>query len=314
MDDLAGVDLNLLLALDALLAERNVTRAAKRVGIAQSSMSHALSRLRDLFEDPILVRTSRGMLPTPRAEELETPLRNALEQIRNTIRHSAAFDPSDVTATFSIATDAVQQVVLFPDLLETLSKEAPGVSIHNVRPSRPNATFARLRSGVIDVAIGSFDNFSAGIHAETLAVDRVVYVMRKGHPKASKKLTRKTYGELPQILYLPMTQEELPPDFKNLFQELGLPQSIIAQTPDPLAAMLIVAQTDFICAAAEAVVAPFKKSLGLITLKPPVPFPTYETKLIWHERTHNSPIHRWLREAIQETATKCRPQPSPGLA
>jgi len=308
MDDLARIDLNLLLAFDALLAERNVTRAARRIGVAQSSMSHTLSRLRVLFEDPILVRTSRGMVPTPRAEEMETPMRSALEQIRKTIRLSASFDPSDVSVKFSIATDGVQQTALFPHLLQMLSKNAPGISIRNLRPTRASSTYARLRSGVLDAAIGPFNEPPSGIHSETLGADRVVYVMRKKHPQAKKKLTREAYFRLSQILFLPMTQDEIPPDFKNLFRRLGLPNTIIAETPDPLAAMLIVSRTDLICAAAQLVVDPFKDALGLVTHEPPVPFPPFETKLIWHERTHESPLHRWLREAILETSKACRAQ------
>jgi len=308
MDDLARIDLNLLLAFDALLAERNVTRAAKRIGVAQSSMSHALARLRDLFEDPILVRTSRGMVPTPRAEEMETPMRNALEQIRNTVRLSASFDPSDVTVTFSIATDGVQQTALFPRLLQVLSKSAPGISLCTLRPTRASSTYARLRSGVLDAAIGPFNELPSGIHYETLGTDRIVYVMRKQHPQARNRLTREAYFQLPQILFLPMTQDEIPPDFKKLFRELGLPNTIIAQTPDPLAAMLIVSRADLICAAAELIVEPFKDALGLVIHEPPVRFPPYETKLVWHERTHDSPLHRWLRETIIETSRVCRAQ------
>jgi DNA-binding transcriptional LysR family regulator len=302
MIDLEAINVNLLVALNALFSERSVTRAGKKIGIAQSSMSHALSSLREMFDDPLLVRSPEGMIPTRRGEQLEGPLREALEQLRQAIEVSAEFEPASTSARFSVASDEIQQVILLPRLLQILHERAPGIFLHTEPPSEAETSYQRLRTGELDFALGTFDSLPAGIHREVLSTDRVIFVARKGHPRIKKVLSKERLKEEPQLLPTPITRGKLPSSVTSLLERHPGSPYFIATTPHLLASLFIASQTDIVTATVERVAKMYKETLGLVILPPPIALPAADTHIIWHERTHHSSAHRWLLDLLMELA------------
>ena len=302
MIDLGTINVNLLVALNALLSERSVTRAGKKIGIAQSSMSHALSSLREIFDDPLLVRSPEGMIPTPRGEQLEGPLREALEQLRKAIEVPAEFEPANASARFSVASDEIQQVILLPRLLQILHERAPGIFLHTEPPSDAENSYQRLRTGELDFALGTFDTPPAGIHREMLATDRVIFLARKGHPRIKKAPSKEQLKKEPQLLPTPITGGKLPSSLMSLLERRQDGPYFIGTTPHLLASLFIVSQTDIVTATLERVAKLYKEALGLVILSPPIALPSADTHIVWHERTHHSSAHKWLLQLLMELA------------
>ncbi len=298
MLDLEALDLNLLLALDALLAERNVTRAGKRIGVAQSSMSYSLSRLREIFEDPLFVRTSVGMVPTARAEELQTPLHEAIETLRRAIRPSAVFDPGSCDTTFRIAISSVQQLTHLAPLLRELPGLAPATAVEAFAPVRPTEVFQKLRGAELDLAVGQFEELPEGFHGATLTRDRVVCLVRKGHPRVRGKLTTRGLEREELIRIVPTASQRARSMERNLFDGAGVRPHSVLSSQDPLACLMIASQTDLVHTTLAGVAMMFAKGLGLRVVEPPFKIPVVEVDLIWHERTHQSAPHRWFRERL----------------
>jgi DNA-binding transcriptional LysR family regulator len=309
LTDLSSLNLNLLVALDALLSERSVTRAGRKIGLAQSSMSHALASLRDIFADPLLVRSAEGMVPTPRARELEAPLRRALEMLAIAIDTPAPFDPATATSTFGLASDAVQQVILLPDVLRALQERAPGMALHTEAPVDAEETYRKLASGELDFAIGHFDDPPGGVHRRHLATDHVVYVARKGHPRISRTLSKAAIGTERLLLPTPITSGEPPSSLLSFHQSREQAPGLIAATPHVLASLLLVSQTDVITGTIERVAEMYKDALGLAVFPSPVAMPPVDTHIVWHDRTEHSPAHLWLLDLLVERARASAQKP-----
>jgi len=186
---LSQIDVNLLVSLDTLLRERSVTGAAKRLGLSQSAMSHQLRRLRELFDDPILVGGRGGMVTTPLAETLEGPIRRALLDLGRAIRGELSFDPATAERTFTIATKDSVELLGLPPLLELLSREAPGIRLHG-RPIGPS-TFSALQEGDVDLVIGPDVEQTLGVpfpglRRRVLSRSGHACVVRAGHPVVAR--------------------------------------------------------------------------------------------------------------------------------
>ena len=183
MNDLRAVDLNLLVALDVLLAERSVRGAARRMGISPSAMSHTLARLRALLDDPLLVRAGRQLVPTPRAEALAAPLRDLLAQTRALLAPPDTLDPASLRRALRVVCTDHVSTVLMPRVDARLREDAPGVDL-NIVPLTPE-TMAALRAGTVDAAIGIFPEAPPEIRRRVLFSDRFVTVCRLDHPRIS---------------------------------------------------------------------------------------------------------------------------------
>jgi len=300
--DLTSLNLNLLVALDALLTERSVTRAGRKIGLAQSSMSHALASLRELFGDPLLVRSARGMVPTPRARELEAPLRRALDMLQTAIDTPTPFDPATASLTFGLASDAVQQVILLPGVFRVLQECAPGIALHTEAPVDAKETYAKLANGELDFAIGHFDDPPTDVHSRHLASDRIVYVARKGHPRISRTLSKATMRAERMLLPTPITSGEPPSSLLSFRQSREQTPGLLAATPHLLASLFLVSQTDVITGTVERVAEMYEDVLGLSIFPAPVAMPPVDTHIVWHDRTDHSPAHLWLLDLLEEHA------------
>ncbi|WP_437734500.1 LysR family transcriptional regulator [Sorangium sp. So ce1335] len=295
---LASIDLNLLVVFDALLAEGSVTRAAARVGLSQSAMSHALGRLRALIDDPVLVRTPRGMIPTPRAQELAGPIREALAKIEATVAQSPHFEPATARRSFSVATVDYVELILLPRLVQKLFSDAPFVDL----VARPYASdmWSSMETGKVDLAIGMFPSVPAGFYRQRLLEERYMCVVRKDHPVVRSKLTLKMYTSLPHALISPRGDSGGRVD--EVLAEQGLSRRVALQIPHFLVAAHIVAETDLVLTVPARIAQAFASTEALRVMKPPVELGGFSLDQVWHERHAKDPAHMWLRGIFAEIA------------
>ncbi|MBP2294524.1 LysR family transcriptional regulator [Azospirillum rugosum] len=303
--NLAGIDLNLLVALAALLDERNVTRAAGRVGLSQPAMSRALGRLRALFGDKLLVRTAAGLEPTPRAEALAAPLARVLAEVGRMVQ-PPDFDPAAQTGTVRIATVDYQTVVLLPRLLAHFAEVAPNLDVEVVLHGP--AAEEGIASGTIDLAIGVFDVAEAGYYQQTLYREDFACVVRADHPALQDgPMTAERFAGL-RHAFLTVGRDSSRAGFVDAaLDRLGLARRIVLRTPHFLAAPLIVAESDLVLTLPRRLAEHLRAMVPLAVFDPPVPMPAFAITQLWHERRHGDPAHAWLRAAVLTCAAAPRP-------
>lgn len=294
--DLTGVNLNLLVYLDALLTERSVTRAARRLGITQSAMSHNLRQLRDIFGDPLLVRGKGGMSPTPRAEELAVPLRSGLQFLRRTLDGEPAFDPAASSRRFVVAAGDAAAMLMLPKLLERLREAGPNIDLDIVPfDSRRYAT--QLETGEVDVAVSAYFPDAPAVRMRKLRPESFVCVVREGHPCVGESLDLATWAKLPHVLVSPQGHGG-PGVVDRVLAEHDLERRVAVRIRYFLAAPLLVARTDLVLTVVRSLAELFADSVPVRLLEPPVELPTFSTGIGWHERVHKDPANRWIRDQL----------------
>jgi DNA-binding transcriptional LysR family regulator len=299
MQNIAGLDLNLLVVLEALLAERSVTRAARRIGLSQPAVSNALGRLRLVLDDPLLVRTSRGMEPTPRALELGAPIAQALDTIRRALSTGAAFEPQRSAFTFRVLSTDHLELSLLPRLIEQLEESAPEVDLVITRVG--DRADEELRSGRVDLYLGSWSNAPSGFKQYLLRQETFACVARRGHPRIKSRLTLDTYLSVGHVL---VSSDDRPGGIVDTqLTDHALGRHVVLRTPHFLIAPLVVARTDLIATLPRGVATAFAQFLPLNVFKPPLDTPGFPIHMIWHPRTHEQAPHRWLREQIMNVTT-----------
>lgn len=291
-------DLNLLIVFDAVMQERSVTRAGSRIGLSQPAMSHALNRLRYMLKDELFVRTPEGMVPTPRAETLAQPLRNALSEMQLALE-PAAFDPAASDRRFALAINNYSAVVLAPPLVAAVSAAAPTVHL-DLRPSGTLDIVDRLDRGDLDLTIGSVDSPGERFATAPLLEDRFVMVMRRGHPASRRKLPAAAFAALP---HLEISSSREDTGFINRWlAERGLVRRIALRAPY-LSAAPILAQSDMVATLSRRIAQEFVRNHPLQIREPPYDSPRVRTIMLWHRRLDRHPAHRWIRDVIL-SATK----------
>lgn len=304
---LAGVDLNLLVTLDALLTERHVTRAARRLGLTQPATSHALARLRKMFNDPLLVRGPGGVLqPTPRAEALVPTIHRAITELAAAVRAPATFDPASARRTFWLGASDFVEMVLLPTLAARLGQLAPGIDLRVlVEPDNAPAALAR---GSLDVVLSPpLPEYASGCYQRALFDERFTCVVRRGHPAAARRLTLARFCELDHLLIAP---RGMPGSFvDNALAALNRKRRVALTVPHFMVAPHVVAHTDLILTLPSRLAELFAQSLGLVILPPPLEIPGFSMHMVWHERTHYDPGHRWLREQFAAVAQPAASRP-----
>jgi DNA-binding transcriptional LysR family regulator len=299
---LASVDLNLLVALDALLDARNVTRAAARVGITQSAMSHALARLRALTGDALLVRGGDGLVRTARAEALAEPVRRALGELARALAPPEPFDPRTARGRIVVGTSDYAELVLLPSFVARLARDAPGIDLR-VRAIGDDFV-PLLASGEIDLAIAPVAQAEgrAGVLARRLFAERFVCVMRKGHPLAAQRLTLARFVAASHALISPRGKEGGIVD--EALARLGHARRVAVAVPHFLIAPHVVAASDLLLTLAERVATTLAKPLGLAIRPMPseLRLEGFTMSAIWHERTSADPAQRWARDLFAEVA------------
>ncbi|HEX7759664.1 MAG TPA: LysR family transcriptional regulator [Caulobacteraceae bacterium] len=292
--DINQLDLNLIVTLEVLLAERNVSRAARRLNLSQPALSARLNRLRDIFGDPLLLPAQRGMVPTPRALELQEPLHAALDGLRQVIAQGAPFDASRAAATVAIAaSDYVQVAVLMP-LIRTLRDLAPGLRFV-WRTLDPGGLRAQLEHGEVDLALMMPQGAPDSLRMITLYHERYVAIVRRDHPRVSGPLDLDLFCELEHIVVSPLGGGfQGPTDL--ILEASGRYRRVVLSAPAFLVVPEMIARSDLIAVVPERLVRHHTDKLQVID--PPLTVPGFDIALVWHDRTTAHPIHRWLREQI----------------
>jgi DNA-binding transcriptional LysR family regulator len=295
------IDFRLLVALHALLDTESVSGAARRSGVTQSAMSHTLARLRDLFGDPLLVRSGRAMRPTPRALELREPLAELVASARRLISRSQRFDPATSERRFALSAPDSAALVLLPPLLRRLARNAPRVDLE-VAAAGPDRPFEALERGDLDVAIGRFDTVPAGFVAEPLYREEFVCIVRRDHPLVGRRMTLPTYTRLAHLLIAPRGGRRGQVD--DALEAVGERRRVAVIVPQFLLAPFVVASTDLVLTVSRRVADGLSDLLGLRRLTPPVEVAGYDYQQIWHERWHDDPASCWFRGQLASVAQR----------
>jgi DNA-binding transcriptional LysR family regulator len=292
------LDLNLLLAFNALATERHVTRAAREVGVTQSAMSHSLARLRAHLGDPLFVRSPRGLLPTPRALALEGPIRNALEDLDRAFAPPEVFAPETLRRTFVVAATDYAEIVLLPPLLERLRGVAPHVILRlRATPTLPEG---ELESGAVDVVLSPARNLTPRLLAPRLFDEQFVCVVREGHPTVKARLTLERFVALDHLLISVQGTPGGPVD--DALKREGLSRRVALYVPHFLSAAMLVAKSDLVLTVASRIAKLMAPMLGLRVFPTPVPVRPFAIHQIWHERHQKDPAHAWFRGLVAEVA------------
>lgn len=304
---LSALDLNLLVVLRALLTERHVTRASQQLGLSQSATSHALSRLRDLYGDPLLVRHRRELVLTPRAQALLPQLERGLQELAASVRGPAPFDPKLARAEFRFALDDYSQALLLPPLLRILRAEAPGLDVKAI--AHPNA-IAEVEAGSLDLATSPLRPFPPSFSQRRLSRDSFMCMLRRGHPllASGKRLTLKRYLELGHLLVAPGGTSGSIVDTE--LEKLGHARRVVLTVSSFLVAPYVIQQTDLISTGPARMLELAATRFPIVLLRPPLPLAGFEFCLTWHARRDHDPAHAWLRDACARAAAETETSPA----
>lgn len=298
--DLAGIDLNLLVTLDALLSERSVTRAAGRIGVSQSTVSYSLSRLRDLFGDELLTRSPEGMTPTPRALAIGERLRGALGTIRGIVRGDEAFDPATSERTFTVSIPDSAEVLLVPALMAGLRRDAPGIRLLLRTLERPQAP-RELDADRLDLAIDMFATEGQAHHKRRLLYrDRYVCLYDDALLGIGDRVSLDDYLRFPHVLTsLRGTAHGVVDD---ALEKLGRKRTLALTTPRFLAVPFVVKGAPVMTTMQARLADYFAGTLGLTVAPAPVDLPEVAVSMLWHASYDADPAHVWLRATLLRIA------------
>ncbi len=292
---LRRLDLNLLVTLDALLAEHNVTRAAQKLHLAQPTVSLQLARLRDVFSDPLLLPGPRGMRPTARADALREPLRLALESLAHAVSPARAFDPATARHTWrAAASDYAESTILLP-ALEALRRAAPHARLAIVELA-PARLARQAEEGIVDLAFHIRQSAPPGLRQKLLFEERYVLAGRAGHPRLKRRPTRAQFCKLDHVVVSPEGGGFQGPTDAALAR-LDLQRRVALSVPHFLFLAAVLAHTDLVAMAPERLV---RGNPALCVVEAPVEVPGFQMLMLWPERVHRDPAHQWLRDHIAQ--------------
>lgn len=286
MMNVSALDLNLLKAFAALYAERHVSKAAKRVGLAQPSMSNALARLREVFEDPLFVRGRRGMVPTERAEAIAPRIDAALGLIADALAQAGAFDPATAEINLTIAVPDNIILSLAPAICAQMEDIAPGLDLRFVQLSK-GTVYDDLDDGRIDAAIGHFPGLPARFHRADTKEDRFVLLARKGHPARERLSTLDGYCEARHVLVT--FNRDMTGRMDTELKAVKRERRVVLVLEQFAAVPHIVACTDYIATVPLSVAEPLAEMAGCEIHDLPLSLPPWSLRLIWHQRTQTNP-------------------------
>ncbi len=288
-------DLNLLVTLDVLLAEGGVARAARRLRLSPSAMSRALARLRETTGDPLLVRAGRGLVPTPRALELRERSGVVLEEAEALLRPAATLDLARLDRTFTLRTSEGFVETFGPGIIARVGREAPGVRLRFVQ--KPDKESRPLREGDVDLETGVVDaSTGPELRMQPLFRDRVVGVVRRGHPLAGAEVTLQRYAAGRHVSVARQGVEQWP--IEGALAASGVTRHIVTIVAGFSTALALARGSDLVASVPERHTAALRD--GMHTFALPFATPEFTVSLLWHPRMDADAGHRWLREGVRE--------------
>jgi DNA-binding transcriptional LysR family regulator len=294
---LSRIDLNLFVVFDAIYTEGGITRASKRLSLTQPAISHALSRLRELFGDPLFMRQGKAMIPTPLARVMIDPVRQSLQGLEATLQRVDRFDPATAHKHFTVGMRDVRELSALPALLRTLTRTAPYIDIATVRAERKQLE-AELAAGTLDAAVDVRLALSDEVRRQRIDAERLVVVARPRHPQVKSGLDLETYLAQEHILVSSRRRGFGFEDYE--LSRHGLKRRIRLRCQHYFAACRVVSETDLILTMSERYARIVNRLFRNRVLPFPLEVPDYDAYLYWHVNADADPANRWLRKVLVE--------------
>ena len=300
---ISKVDLNLFTVFDAIYTEGSVTRASQQLNLTQPAISHSLARLRLIFDDPLFVRQGHAMVSTPLARSIIEPVRTALRGLEVTLADAGKFDPSFSSKQFNLALRDVLESSLLPPLMQNIALQAPQITLAAIQVERRELV-SELAAGTIDLAIDMLLPLPNDIQREKIVQDTTVVIARKGHLaiKYKKKLDLDTYMKAEHVLASSRRKGMGLEDFE--LSRLGLQRRIRLRCQHYFAACRVVSQTDLLLTMPERFARIANEHFDNQILPLPLPMPSWDVYLYWHQNVVNDPANRWLRQQVTEAFSR----------
>ncbi|AUT61825.1 LysR family transcriptional regulator [Paraburkholderia terrae] len=301
----ADLDFHHLQVFDVLMMERSITKAARVLNVTQPALSKTLARLRLYFGDPLFIRVSMRMEPTPKAIELADPVKSVLDRFRQLRSAHAAFDPATSERSFNLYLVDAGVVHMLPPLLNHLSCHAPRVHIEAIQCDAQHLD-RWLESGVIDIAIGSFPSLATGIRRLPLWTEHYACVTRGGHPRIGPTPTREAFIEETHVLVTAAGTGHEHLSVERLLEAHVPRQNIVCRVPTFTSAALISRNSDAIATIPRTLALGMSRDMDLQVVEPPLDFPRIEIAQYWHDRVHRDPGNQWIRNVVKEMFGQAR--------
>jgi len=305
------LDLNLLLVFDALMQERNLTRAGYRLGISQPAMSQMLSKLRQAFGDPLFVRVPSGMEPTNYAKQMATSIHDGVDMLKQAINNDPEFDPLHCDRTFKIIMSDLGEFLFLPRLLERLADVAPHVGIRVLQLPRSSYQDAFL-AGEADLAVGFLPGLTGGFYQQRLFQDHYLALVRSDHSRVRSTLSLEQFQHESHLMIEPVGSQYNGPSvqsscatlFEHFLDEKGLQRPVKLRLPHFTSAPEMVRTSQLIASLPGSMLALVGSAPGLRVVPLPFKAPRFEVKQFWHRLTHHDAANRWLRGIVAELFTR----------
>lgn len=305
--DIGRIDFNLLTTLEALLLERSVSRAARRLHLSQPALSAQLARLRTMFGDPLFVPSHRGMTPTPLALQLQQPLGDALAQLRQVITQARAFDPAHDSFTVCIAASDYVQSALLLDFTLALRAQAPGLRVA-LRPSDAPRLPAQMEKGEVDLAVMTPQGIAGSLRSRPLFEETYVFIARRGHPALRRPLDLARFCALDHVMVSPRGGGFSTP-VDEVLDAQGLQRRVVLSASTFHSVLALVERSDLVALVPARIVG--GSGARLRVMAPPLPVPGFAIHMAWHDRNHHDAAQRWVRERLAGfAALGIQPAPS----
>ena len=293
--NLKDLDLNLLVVFDQLLVERRGSKVADNLGLSQPAVSNALARLRKMTDDPLFLRTTRGMEPTPFAQQLAEPIALALGMIHSAVNQRISFEPSTSRRAFTVGMTDVGEIYFLPALMDELAKVAAGVRMRTVRTTAANLK-DEMEAGRIDLAIGLLPQLEAGFFQRRLFKQRYVCMFRKGHRLDKRKVTLAEFCSAKHVVVVSEGTGHGKVD--ELMERSGVVRDVVLTVPHFVAVGQLLHHSDIVATVPERLAQALAGPFDLVYVSHPVTLPEIAINVFWHAKYHKDPANEWLRGLV----------------
>lgn len=293
-----SIDLNLLVALDALLTDRSVTKASERLNLSPPAVSRTLGRIRHVFKDPILIRAGRNLVPTPRAEEIREDVHRVVELARTLMRQDRDLDLAQLERVFTVRTNDALTVMFAPRLMALVRASAPGVQLRFAPEGEEDVE--ALRDGRIDIDVGVIGEMGPEVRVQALFRDHYVGVVRKGHPLAQGPVTPERFAACEHIAVSRRGRGHGPIDVQ--LEALGLSRTVVVVTASIPEAIMLAAGSDLVASLPESLAKATQHSVAVFPL--PVQTDSITISQAWHPRFDADKAHKWFRACLRQVLAK----------
>lgn len=293
--ELADIDLNLLVVFNQLLLERRVSKVAENLGLSQPAVSNALARLRKLTDDALFLRTTKGMEPTPFAQQLAEPIAAALAMIHGAVNQRTSFDPMTAQHAFTIGMTDIGEIYFLPLLMEELAKASPGVTMSTVRNNAINLR-DEMEAGHVNLAIGLLPQLKAGFYQRRLFRQRYVCMFRKGHRLDKRKISLAEFSAADHVVVV--SEGTGHGKIDGLLERSGIARKVRLTVPHFVAVGQLLRHGDMVATVPERLAQSLAGPFDLAYVRHPATLPEIAINMFWHAKYHKDPANAWLRDLV----------------